>query len=105
MPSKDAVAQELIEWHFSVAPDILEIYRIVSDNEDAPGEPIKLLEVDNASLSTEQLEPFLFGPSKGVPYQVLIAAVTPSDLERLRASLPGTDWDLSRATHFVRPAA
>ena len=72
---------------------------------DDPGEPIRLLEVDAAALSSVHIEPFLFGGAGGIPYPMLIAAVTPSDLERLRASLVGTEWDLSKAERHLRPAA
>lgn len=105
MPDKDVAARDLIAWHFSVAPEITEIYRVLSDREGERDEPIKLLEVDAAGLSADQLEPFLFGPSKDVPYPMLIASVTPNDLRRLRASLVGTEWDLTRAERHVRPAA
>ncbi len=44
-PSKDDVARDLIRWHFLVDPEIKAIYRVVSPNEAAEGEPIKLLEV------------------------------------------------------------
>jgi hypothetical protein len=49
--SKDEAVRELAEWHFSVEPDLTQVIRIVSDNEDAPNEPIKLLEVNVCILA------------------------------------------------------
>jgi hypothetical protein len=46
LQGKDAAARRLIEWHFSVEPELREVYRIVTDNEESRDEPIRLLEVN-----------------------------------------------------------
>jgi hypothetical protein len=44
------------------------VYRIVNDNEASPDEPIKLLEVNGATLATGSVEVFGFGPSRDLPF-------------------------------------
>lgn len=39
-------------------PDLTHVIRIVGDNEDAPDEPIKLLEVNAATVATGSVEPY-----------------------------------------------
>jgi len=107
MPNKEQVAEELIRWHFQVEPGLIAVYRIISDNEDAPEEPIKLLEVNVATVSTGAFEAFGFAPTQDVPYPTLIAEVTPDELEQLRAA-PGAipaEWALSCARQYDREAA
>jgi hypothetical protein len=106
MPDKDTIAAQLIRWHFEVEPGLLAVYRVTNDNEDDPAEPIKLIEVNTATVSTGSLEAFGFAPTKNVPYPTLIAEVTQDELDELRRSrrLPA-GWDIERAERFVRPAA
>ena len=58
--SKDAAARLLIDWHFSVEPELREVYRIVMDDEGSQEEPIRLLEVNAATVPTGSVEPFGF---------------------------------------------
>jgi len=95
----------LIDWHFAVEPELREVYRIVTEGEDSQ-EPIRLLEVNAATIPTASLEPFAFSPTPEIPFMTVIAEVTPEELELLRAepeALP-KGWDLSRAERFIRPA-
>lgn len=104
---KDQATRDLVEHHFAIQPELNVVYRIVNDNEASPDEPIKLLEVNAATLATGSVEVFGFGPSRDLPFSVQIAEVTPSELERFRGSpqsLP-RGWDLSRAEIFERPRA
>jgi hypothetical protein len=50
--TKDEAVRELATWHFGIEPDLKQVIRIVGDNEDKPGEPIKLLEVNAATVAT-----------------------------------------------------
>lgn len=102
---KNAVADELIRDHFDVEPQLIEIYRMISDNEDDPSEPIKLLEVNAIAISSEELAPFWFAPTKETPFSTVIAEVTPADLKRLSALGFPNNWDISRAQRHPRPAA
>lgn len=61
MSEKDEKARELVEWHFEVEPDLVEVCRIISDDEANPAEPIKLLEVNEATLPSDRAR---FGPTR-----------------------------------------
>jgi hypothetical protein len=105
MHVKDAAARRLIEWHFTVEPELREVYRIVVDNEESQEEPIRLLEVNAATVSTGSVEPFTFSPTQEIPFRTVIAEITPEELESLQMNpeaLP-EGWNLSRAERFVRP--
>jgi hypothetical protein len=105
MGAKDAAARRLIDWHFTVEPELREVYRIVVDDEGSQEEPIRLLEVNAATVATGSIEPFAFSPTREIPFKTVIAEVTPEELEWLRSN-PGAlpkGWDLSRAERFVRP--
>jgi hypothetical protein len=104
MTKKEAVVQELIDAHFEVEPFLQEIWRIRSENEDSPLEPIKLLEVNVATVSTGSIKPFAFLPSQDVPYPTLIAEVTPEDFAAAQQDprrLP-EGWNLQAAERFAR---
>lgn len=106
MSDKDRVAEDLIDWHFRSEPGIVIIYRIISDNETEPDEPIKLVELNTATVSTGMLEAFRFAPTAEVPYPTVLAELTPEEFDILLAEerFPPT-WDLSRARRYERPAA
>ena len=107
MPSKDDAVKELVEHHFAVEPDLRAVYRIVGDREQAPDEPIKLLEVNAATVPTGSVEVFTFSPSAEVPYRVQIAEITPEELEQFRGDPTAVPrgWDLARVELFARPDA
>lgn len=105
MHVKAAAARRLIEWHFTVEPELREVYRIVVDNEESQEEPIRLLEVNAATVSTGSVEPFTFSPTQEIPFSTVIAEITPEEFESLQINpeaLP-EGWNLSRAERFVRP--
>jgi hypothetical protein len=58
--AKDAAALRLIQWHFRVEPELREVYRIVLDDEESQEEPLRLLEVNAATVPTGSIEPFTF---------------------------------------------
>jgi hypothetical protein len=100
---KDEVANSLIDWHFQIDPGLQEVYRIVSEHEDLPEEPIKLLEVTDTAMETGIVHPFGFAPSGDITYPCVIATITPGEMERVRAetiSLPH-DWSLQTALRFA----
>lgn len=103
--AKDAAARRLIQWHFRVEPELREVYRIVVDNEGSQEEPIRLLEVNAATVPTGSVEAFTFSPTEEIPFRTVIAEITPEELEVLLSNpeaLP-KGWSLSRAERFVRP--
>lgn len=106
-PTKDEAAKELALWHFGVEPYLERVVRIVVENEDEPGEPIKLLEVNAATVATGSVEPFAFAPTASVPFATSIAEVTPEEFERIRRNelpLP-QGWSLEKTQLFERPRA
>lgn len=105
MPSKDQVARELVELHFRVEPYLQEVWRILSDDEASPTEPIKLIEVNVATVATGRVTPFAFGSTPDVPFPVVIAEVTPDELAAAkddpRLLPPG--WHFENAIRLTRP--
>ena len=107
MSEKDEKARELVEWHFEVEPDLVEVFRIMSDDEANPAEPIKLLEVNEATMPTGEITAFGFGASKDFPFRTIIAEVTPKEFAALKSSLGvfPNGWRLDTAIRFTRPLA
>src|SRR5438067_2523387 len=107
--SRDSVARELAEAHYSVEPGIVRIVRLVAPavRESASGEPVKLLEV-NENTTADGIRPVYFGPhpAKGITYPSVIVEVTPEEFDQIRRE-PGllpNDWRLGE--EFPRtPAA
>jgi hypothetical protein len=100
--SKDEVAGALIDWHFQIDPGLQEVYRIMSDSEDRPDEPIKLLEVSGTVMETGSVDVFGFAPSDDITFRCLIATITPEEFERVRGgSIPmPRGWSLLTARRF-----
>lgn len=107
MPTKDEAVQELIDWHFQIAPEIVKVYRFLSDNENAPDEPIKLLEVNKETLATGRVTPFGFAKTEEIPYTTVIAMVTPEEMNQIEEnSLPlPRGWNLENTRPYTRPDA
>lgn len=104
MSPKDQVAQRLIASHFEIEPHLLAVYRIVAEDELSATEPIKLLEVNAATVATRTITPFLFAPTQEVPFPTVIAEVTPRELAALQAGdqrLP-EGWRLDQAQKYTR---
>ncbi len=104
MPSKDQVARELIEVHFKTEPHLQAVYRMMTDNEASVTEPIKLLEVNAATVGTGEVTPFEFAPTQEVPFPTIIAEVTPDEFEAVlggRSRLP-RGWRFDHAQRFTR---
>jgi hypothetical protein len=102
---KDEVTAGLIAWHFQIEPELRAIYRIMSAKEDAAGEPIKLLEVNGATVETGRVVPFAFGPAGDITYPSVVAEVTPAEMDAIRQrriALP-VGWSLENAREFLRP--
>lgn len=106
MPPKDEIAEMLIDWHFQVEPEISEVYRFIAPNENDPREPIKLLEVSEATLQAGRVIPFTFGRTAEVPYLSTIATITPEEMQQIidqQIALPD-GWNLQTAMHYPAPA-
>jgi hypothetical protein len=104
--TKDQAAEALIERHFEIEPGLVQVFRILADSEEGVGEPIKLLEVNRDTVSTGEVEAFMFSRSADVPFNTVIAEVTEADLALIQAGalkLP-SGWSLSRSKTFTRPS-
>lgn len=100
---REHAARQLIAWHFEVEPELREVYALVGGE----GEPIRLLEVNEATVRSDRFEAYVFAPTRDVPFPTAIAEVTPDELAHLRKT-PGAlppEWDLDRAEVFRRPEA
>jgi hypothetical protein len=86
--AKDEVARLLARKHFEIEDGITHIYRLTdrSDVELRPSEPIKLLEVNAATVPSGVL-PLHFGPApaSGIPFSSIIIEVTPIEFEKIRS--------------------
>jgi hypothetical protein len=96
MPDKDRVAETLAEAHRSVEPTITRIVRILGPSEADQREPIKLLEVNTATMPSG-IWPIAFTPDPPtVPYGSVVVEVTPDEYEEIvaqRLPLP-SGWTL-----------
>ncbi len=104
MPNKDSVAKALVEAHFAVEPHLTEVWRVIGDNESSATEPIKLLEVNVATVATGSVTPFAFSPTQDVPYPTVVAEVTPEEFEAAKhdpSRLP-KGWRWGGAIKFER---
>jgi hypothetical protein len=93
MFAKDEIARRLAESHSIHEPSLTRIVRFVSQDEDRPDEPIKLVEV-NAEAVESGVMPVHFGPSGMIPYPSVVVELTPSEYDALQSnqlSLP-SDW-------------
>ena len=101
--SKMAAAKRVIAYHFSVQPELQEVYYIGPDTSTKT--PIKLLEINEATPATGAIEPFVFAATDEMPYTTAVAEITPDELKHFKAhpeDLPG-GWSLAGAKHFRRP--
>ena len=88
MPTKNDTAQMLADRHFDLEPEMVHIYRLVgsAEIESRDDEPIKLLEVNDGTVSAGIL-PLHFGPMPniGVHFSTIIVSVTPEEFRRIEA--------------------
>lgn len=106
MPTKkDEIAEKLIGWHFEVEPEITEVYRFIAPNEESDSEPIKLLEVTEATMTIGSVMPFGFGATEEFPYRSVIATITPEEMQQVKSleiPLP-IGWNLETARRVTTP--
>ena len=95
-------AWELVKWHFETEPDLQRVYVILGRE----GEPIRLLEVNEAAIRNDRFEAYAFAPTQDLPFPTAIAEVTPDELMRFQDTnaLPA-HWDLAQAEVIDRPKA
>jgi hypothetical protein len=105
MLEKDMVALHLAKSHHADDPAIVRIVRLLAAEENAPAEPIKLLEV-NPGTSPSGIMPMTFNPdpSSNVPFSSVVVEITVQEFSRIqkgKIELPH-GWTLGPVLH---PAA
>jgi hypothetical protein len=84
---KASAALTLASKHYDIEAGLTQIFRIVGagEAEADPNEPIKLLEVNEATVSAGVL-PLHFGalPERGIPFPSIIIEVTPAEFARIK---------------------
>lgn len=87
MPTKDEEALELARTHYQIEPGMIQIFRLTgsAEVEFRPGEPIKLLEV-NENTVPYGIMPIHFGPSpaSGRNFSMVIVEVTPDEFGKIQ---------------------
>jgi hypothetical protein len=86
MTKKDEAAEALIAWHFQIEPELREVVRFMSGNEEDEAEPIKLLEINSLTPASGSVDLFSFAPSKETPFRTVIAEITPDEYEVLKGA-------------------
>lgn len=96
MLTKEEAVREMVVWHYEVDPNMTEVIRLLSVNEDDPKEPIKFLEVSPDMPASGSVMTFTFGGTKNAPYSMRIATITPEEMEEVRrGEMPLPEgWDL-----------
>lgn len=102
MLDKDSVALRLAKAHHAEDPAIVRIVRLLADEENAPAEPIKLLEV-NPGTSPSGITPMTFNPdpSNQVPFPSVVIEITVQELSQLqrgKLQLPN-GWKLGQVLY------
>jgi hypothetical protein len=103
MVDKSKIARELADAHRKFEPGIMRIIRVVTDSEDDPGEPVKLLEV-NPDTSPSGIVPIAFGPDPPqIPFPTVVIEVTEAEYDKiLEGSLKLPDGWLRDETLYPR---
>lgn len=92
----------LVRRHFELEPDLDEIYVFV-DTESGDVPRVHLLEVNAATIPTEEPETFSFGPTDEHPFVTSITEITPEEFQRWDED--DTYWSIEEARRFERPEA
>ena len=81
---KFETAKKLAETHIEVDPSVQTVFLLESTNDDEEGEPIKLLEIVDATIE-RGIEPvyFVADPSRGIRYPSLIVELSPNEYKTL----------------------
>ncbi len=102
--NKDEAVKDLIEYHFDSESELRTVFRFISEREDDPDEPVKLLEVSGATPATGSVDVFGFRSTETFPFRLMIAEVTPEEMDAIRADpsrLPA-GWRLDSAVEISR---
>jgi len=99
---RDRIAKELVDYHVRAEDGIVYAARYARANGDRPDDPIRLLEVNRATVPVG-IAPVWFGASEDVPLPVVIIEVTEEeflDIQSGKLSLP-EGWDECHELHAM----
>ena len=97
MLNKSEYAEQMARDHVRVEPTISKVVRVVSKDEELTGEPIKLLEVNSATVP-DGIVPIFFGATDDFPFPLVIIEVTPDEFDMIKSQkLPlRSGWSLDK---------
>lgn len=95
-----SVAENLIQEHFSLEPNLEIIIWINPDNMTE----IRLLETNSDTITTGMVQSFYFAPWDEIPYAMKIAEITPEEWTKiLKAEIPlPSGWTLENHKVYSR---
>ena len=95
LAQKKEVALALAQLHHEIDPGVRPVYRLLSPGkmENDPNEPLKLLEVNEATIPTGIL-PLSFPPQpeEGLPFPTIILEITPEEFAKVETQ----EWKLPK---------
>lgn len=103
--TREEAVRELVEWHYEIDPNMTEVIRLFSENEDDPREPIKFLEVSPDMSPSGEVMTFMFAGTAEVPYNMRIATITLEEMEQVRRGeiLLPQEWSLENSRSYPAP--
>ncbi|MBM3500970.1 MAG: hypothetical protein FJX74_20125 [Armatimonadetes bacterium] len=102
MPYMQAV-RKLVMWHLDTEYRPSQAFLFP----DADEAVIRLIEVSDVIPETGEFRPLKFGPTEGIPYETIVALVTPGEWRMIQTgqlALP-QGWDLGTAVEVTEEAA
>ena len=96
-------AKNLAFRRSEIEPDMVEVWRVIGDNEDNPDEPVKLLKVNEETFISKKVNPFVSG-RRDRPFRTSVAEVSPQQLQSIKdgqTPLP-KGWTLNLERVFSR---
>ncbi|MCP4109126.1 MAG: hypothetical protein GY749_26950 [Desulfobacteraceae bacterium] len=84
MKNREDAARYMVTDLFEMEDSVIEVLRVISEGEESPNEPIKLLEVTEMTVKTGII-PVYFGPSDDNPYPQVIIEITPDEYDDLKS--------------------
>src|ERR1700679_1978416 len=98
--TRQETARYLAEAHFRVEPDLKHVFLLISDREDDPREPIKLLEIVDSTLADEIMPvTFAADPARGIHYPSSIIEMSTRDFRARRSKtiqFRGRKWKIGQ---------
>ena len=97
--NREQIARKLVDYHVIAEDEIVWAFMYAREGGDRPEEPIKLLEVNRATVPAGVM-PVYFGQTKEYP-PVVIIEVTEQEFEAMKAGalrLPD-GWDEAKVLH------